>query len=51
VLSEITATKISDTDFRRLRLALWLALPLTGGFVLSIALSLLIPVVRRETQP
>jgi hypothetical protein len=46
VLSEITATNISETDFRRLRLGLWLALPLTGGLVLSIALTLLAPPAR-----
>jgi hypothetical protein len=50
VLSEITATKISETDFRRVRLALLLALPLTGGFVLSIALSLLGPPPARTRE-
>jgi len=41
VLSEITGATISETDLRRLRLALLLLLPLCGGFVLSVGLSLL----------
>ncbi len=41
VLSDISGTTISEESLRRARLTFLLALPLCGGFVLSIALSLL----------
>jgi len=41
VLSAITGARISEHDLRRLRLALMLLLPLCGGFVLSVGLSLI----------
>jgi len=40
VLSEISGAAVSETSLRRLRLMLLLLLPLCGGFVLSVALSL-----------
>jgi hypothetical protein len=40
VLSEITGTGVSEISLRRVRLMLLLLLPLCGGFVVSIALSL-----------
>lgn len=40
VLSEITGATVSETLLRRVRLALLLLLPLCGGFVLGVALSL-----------
>jgi hypothetical protein len=40
VLSEISGATVSETLLRRVRLALLLLLPLCGGFVLSVALSL-----------
>ena len=45
VLSELTGATVTEAALRRLRLALLLLLPLCGGLVLSIALSL---VVRRD---
>jgi hypothetical protein len=44
VLSEISGATVSETLLRRVRLALLLLLPLCGGFVLSVALSLFPPV-------
>jgi hypothetical protein len=41
VLSDISGTTVSEESLRRARLTFLLALPLCGGFVLSIALSLL----------
>ena len=41
VLSELTGATVTDAQLRRLRLALLLLLPLCGGFVLSLGLSLL----------
>jgi hypothetical protein len=41
VLSELTGATVTDAELRRLRLALLLLLPLCGGFVLSLGLSLL----------
>jgi hypothetical protein len=41
VLSEISGAVVSEIDLRRLRLMLLLLLPLCGGFVLGVALSLL----------
>lgn len=41
VLSDISGATVSESDMRQLRLGLLLLLPLCGGFVLSIALSLL----------
>ncbi len=41
VLSEISGTNISENSLRRARLMFLLLLPLCGGFVLSVALSLL----------
>jgi len=46
VLSEISGAGVSEIGMRRLRLTLLLLLPLCGGFVLSVALSLLPPVRR-----
>jgi hypothetical protein len=40
VLSELTGTTVAEADLRRVRLALLLLLPLCGGLVLSIAVSL-----------
>ena len=40
VLSEISGANVSEIFLRRVRLALLLLLPLCGGFVLSVALSL-----------
>ena len=50
ILSELTGLAVTELTVRRLRLALLLALPLCGGFVLSIALCLLLhkPMARRR---
>lgn len=40
VLSQITGTTVSETTLRRVRLLAWLLLPLCGGGVLSLAVSL-----------
>lgn len=45
VLSELTGATVTEADLRRLRLGLLLLLPLCGGLVLSVALSL---VARKE---
>ena len=50
VLSEISGATVSETLLRRLRLALLLLLPLCGGFVLSVALSLF-PNAPRRSRP
>ena len=46
VLSEVTGATVAEADLRRVRLALLLLLPLCGGLVLSIALSLLVSAPR-----
>lgn len=55
ILSELTGMAVTEPAVRRLRLALLLLLPLCGGFVLSVALSLLVlkPMARRgrDAQP
>ena len=48
VLSEISGATVSETLLRRVRLALLLLLPLCGGFVLSVALSLFPDALRRS---
>jgi hypothetical protein len=48
VLSEISGTAVSEISLRRVRLMLLLLLPLCGGFVVSVALSL-VPV--RQLHP
>jgi hypothetical protein len=48
VLSEISGATVSETLLRRVRLALLLLLPLCGGFVLSVALSLFPEALRRS---
>jgi hypothetical protein len=50
VLSEISGATVSETLLRRVRLALLLLLPLCGGFVLSVALSLF-PNAPRRSRP
>jgi hypothetical protein len=49
VLSQISGAVVSEVDLRRLRLMLLLLLPLCGGFVLGVALSLL-PVRRAPLE-
>jgi hypothetical protein len=51
VLAEISGLNVSELFLRRLRLALLLLLPLCGGFVVSIALSLSAPLPRLEPAP
>jgi hypothetical protein len=50
VLSEISGATVSETLLRRVRLALLLLLPLCGGFVLSVALSLFPNAPRRASR-
>ncbi len=50
VLSDIIGATVSESGLRRLRLAALLALPLCGGFVLTVALNLL-PRRGRRSEP